>query len=230
MPEASFNWNSSHMAPKKAPINEQAEAAVGDMELDQAINDLRGVLKQDSDAPAAFGSEFGSDSLGTTTEFGSEFGAPAAGLDAFGGDFGSSDFGSGDFGSGDFSSGDFGSGDFGAGSVSSDFGGTDFAATSFDSSEAAIDARPGTGMTANLDLIMDIPIDVQIVLGSSRMQVSGLMNLNEGATIALDRRIGEPVEIMVNGRVIGRGEITVLEGDDTRFGVKLIEIKGSKQA
>jgi flagellar motor switch protein FliN/FliY len=207
------------MAPKKAPINEQAEVAVGDMELDQAINDLRGVLKQDSDAPAAFGSDFGSEPAGAATDFGSEFGAPAGGLDAFGGDFGSNDFGSNDFGA-----------DLGGGSVSSDFGGTDFGATSFDSAEAAIDAPPGSGMTANLDLIMDIPIDVQIVLGTSRMQVSGLMNLSEGATIALDRRIGEPVEIMVNGRVIGRGEITVLEGDDTRFGVKLIEIKGSKKS
>jgi flagellar motor switch protein FliN/FliY len=202
------------MAPKKAPINEQAEAAVGDMELDQAINDLRGVLKQDSDAPAAFGSEFGGEAIGAGTEFGSEFGAPAGGLDAFGGDFGGSDFGA----------------DLGGGSASSDFGGTDFGATSFDGADAVIDAPPGSGMTANLDLIMDIPIDVQIVLGTSRMQVSGLMNLSEGATIALDRRIGEPVEIMVNGRVIGRGEITVLEGDDTRFGVKLIEIKGSKKS
>jgi flagellar motor switch protein FliN/FliY len=80
-----------------------------------------------------------------------------------------------------------------------------------------------------MDLIMDIPIDVQIVLGTSRMQVSGLMALNEGATIALDRKIGEPVEIMVNGRVIGRGEITVIEGEVTRFGVKLIEIISSKK-
>jgi flagellar motor switch protein FliN/FliY len=81
-----------------------------------------------------------------------------------------------------------------------------------------------------MDLIMDIPIDVQIMLGSSRMQVSGLMNLNEGATIALDKKIGEPVEIMVNGRKIARGEITVLENDDTRFGVKLIEVLGTKKA
>nr|WP_246801849.1 flagellar motor switch protein FliN [Ensifer sp. ENS06] len=202
------------MAPKKAPINEQAEVAVGDMELDQAINDLRGVLKQDSDTPDAFGSEFGAETLGTT-DFGSDFSAPAAGgLDAFGGDFGSSDFGA----------------DLGGAAATSDFGGTDFAATSFDSADVAVDTPPGSGMNANLDLIMDIPIDVQIVLGSSRMQVSGLMNLSEGATIALDRRIGEPVEIMVNGRVIGRGEITVLEGDDTRFGVKLIEIKGNKKS
>lgn len=78
----------------------------------------------------------------------------------------------------------------------------------------------------NLDLVMDIPIDMQIVLGMSRLPVSGLMNLSEGALIGLDRKIGEPVDIMVNGLLFGRGEITVLEGDDTRFGVKLTEVLG----
>ncbi|KQW84881.1 flagellar motor switch protein FliN [Ensifer sp. T173] len=208
------------MAPKKAPINEQAALAVGDMELDQAIDDLRGVLKKDTDAPAGFGAEFGSvDTLSGAGEFGGEFAAPADGLGAFGGDFGSDTFGN------DLSetpaTTDFGGGSFGA---------SDFGASDFDAGETVTDTPPGSGMTANLDLIMDIPIDVQIVLGTSRMQVSGLMNLTEGATISLDRRIGEPVEIMVNGRIIGRGEITVLEGDDTRFGVKLIEIKGSKKS
>lgn len=77
---------------------------------------------------------------------------------------------------------------------------------------------------ARLGLVMDIPIDVQIVLGSSRMPVSALMNLSEGATIALDRKIGEPVEITVNGRVVGHGEITVLESDETRFGIRLIDM------
>jgi flagellar motor switch protein FliN/FliY len=96
--------------------------------------------------------------------------------------------------------------------------------TSAFSAPARIAAPLGSAMQSNIDLIMDIPIDVQIMLGSSRMQVSGLMNLNEGATIALDKKIGEPVEIMVNGRKIARGEITVLENDDTRFGVKLIEV------
>lgn len=92
--------------------------------------------------------------------------------------------------------------------------------------------RPGTqaasagptGTAAQMDLIMDIPIDVQVVLGTSRMPVSALMNLSEGSTIALARRIGEPVEIIVNGRVIGHGEITVLDGDDSRFGVRLTDI------
>ncbi|MBB4449475.1 flagellar motor switch protein FliN [Rhizobium cellulosilyticum] len=75
---------------------------------------------------------------------------------------------------------------------------------------------------------MDIPIDVHVVLGTSRISVSNLMNLQEGAVVALDKKIGEPVDITVNGRRIARGEITVLEDDDTRFGVKLIEVMSSK--
>ncbi len=114
-----------------------------------------------------------------------------------------------------------------------DFGDDD-SAPAFDDGEfggaSAAPAAPGSALTANLDLIMDIPIDVQIVLGSSRMQVSGLMNLAEGAIIALDKKIGEPVEITVNGRKIGRGEITVLEHDDTRFGIKLTEIYNAKKS
>lgn len=200
------------MAPKKAPNPDDLMSSINadDAELEQAIDDLRGVLQKDKtgDAPAA---EFASDI------------ADADPLAAFGGDFGSefgatdqaatSDFGDGtDFAGG----GDFGDTDFG----DTDFGGTD---------DASMEAPPGSAMESNLDLIMDIPIEVQIVLGSSKMQVSGLMNLTEGATIALDRRIGEPVEVMVNGRIIGRGEITVLENDDTRFGVKLIEVKSTRK-
>ncbi|NLR98951.1 flagellar motor switch protein FliN [Rhizobium sp. P38BS-XIX] len=115
-------------------------------------------------------------------------------------------------------------GDFGDDSAEPAFGGSDF-----DSAPAA-PAPLGSALAANLDMIMDIPIDVQIVLGSSRMQVSGLMNLTEGAIIALDKKIGEPVEITVNGRKIGRGEITVLEHDDTRFGIKLTEVYNTKKS
>ncbi|MEX0404201.1 flagellar motor switch protein FliN [Aquibium sp. LZ166] len=73
-------------------------------------------------------------------------------------------------------------------------------------------------------IIMNIPVDVQIVLGSTEMQVADLMALRKGATVALDRRIGEPVDVVVNGRRIARGEITVLESDPSRFGIKLTEI------
>lgn len=79
-------------------------------------------------------------------------------------------------------------------------------------------------------VIMDIPVEVQIVLGSSQMSVSDLMGLQRGSTVALDRRIGEPVEVTVNGRLIARGEITVLESDPSRFGIRLTEIAASRPA
>lgn len=76
----------------------------------------------------------------------------------------------------------------------------------------------------NTGVIMNIPVDVQIVLGSAQMPVSDLMALQKGSTVALDRRIGEPVDVVVNGRKIARGEITVLESDPSRFGIRLTEV------
>jgi flagellar motor switch protein FliN len=189
------------MATKKTQQNDDLslELPGNEADLDQAIDDLRGVLKQDSDGGLG---DFGggdTDTFSTGTD-----------LSTFG-----------DFGGDEDAGAAFGGGDFGG---SSDFGDTGFQASSGEP------APLGSALSSNFELIMDIPIDVQIMLGSSRMQVSGLMNLNEGATIALDKRIGEPVDIMVNGRKIARGEITVLENDDTRFGVKLIEVLSTKKA
>jgi flagellar motor switch protein FliN/FliY len=76
----------------------------------------------------------------------------------------------------------------------------------------------------NAGVIMSIPVDVQIVLGSAEMPVSELMALQKGSTVALNRRIGEPVDVVVNGRKIAKGEITVLENDASRFGIRLTEI------
>ena len=81
----------------------------------------------------------------------------------------------------------------------------------------------GAGRASD-SVIMNIPVEVQIVLGSAQMPVSELMALEKGSTVALNRRIGEPVDIVVNGRHIARGEITVLESDPSRFGVRLTEV------
>ncbi|WP_281978693.1 flagellar motor switch protein FliN [Pseudorhizobium flavum] len=214
------------MATKKTPVTEEdiAMPGVASGELDQAIDDLRGVLKADSDGVPGFDADFGnvgSDlSPAASSDFGAEFGSDLAGAASSAGGLG--DFGGGDFGGSDFRNTDFGG---------SDLGGSGFGGASMDEPTFSGGVQePGSALAANLDLIMDIPIDVEIVLGSSRMQVSGLMNLEEGATIALDKKIGEPVEIMVNGRRIGKGEITVLDNDDTRFGVKVTEVLSTKRA
>jgi len=90
-------------------------------------------------------------------------------------------------------------------------------------------AAGASGMTkgnAPDNFILDIPIDVHIVIGSAELSVARLMDLSEGEMITLNRRVGEPVDVMVNGRNIAKGEITVLENDETRFGLKITELTG----
>ena len=91
---------------------------------------------------------------------------------------------------------------------------------SFDEAVSLPDPAP------NFGAILDIPLSVQVVLGGTTMPVSNLMKLGRGAVIPLDHRVGQPVDIVVNGRVIARGDMTVIEGDSTRLGVSLTEIVG----
>ncbi len=208
------------MATKKTQQNSDLSLDMpgNEADLDQAIDDLRGVLKKDTDGDfPQFGDDLQNDAFAAGTD-----------LSPFGGDAGETSFGGADFAGSDFGGGDFG--DDAAGIGATGFPSLDAAPSFGGSSFQSAPAPLGSALNSNFDLIMDIPIDVQIVLGTSRMQVSGLMNLTEGATIALDKKIGEPVEIMVNGRRIARGEITVLDNDDTRFGVKLIEVLSTKKA
>jgi flagellar motor switch protein FliN/FliY len=79
---------------------------------------------------------------------------------------------------------------------------------------------------ANFGSILRIPVLVQVVLGSTTMPVANLMKLGRGAVIPLDHRVGEPVDVVVNGRVVARGEVVVVEDDNSRFGVSLTEIVG----
>jgi flagellar motor switch protein FliN/FliY len=78
----------------------------------------------------------------------------------------------------------------------------------------------------NLDMVMRIPVTVKIVLGSTTMPVASLMKLGRGAIIPLDRRVGEPVDVVVNGRVVARGEVVVVDEATSRFGISLTEVVG----
>ncbi len=80
----------------------------------------------------------------------------------------------------------------------------------------------------NLESIMRIPVSIQVVLGSATMPVASLMKLGRGAVVPLDHRVGEPVDVVVNGRVVARGEVVVVEDDNSRFGVSLTEIVGAQ--
>jgi flagellar motor switch protein FliN/FliY len=71
---------------------------------------------------------------------------------------------------------------------------------------------------------------VKIVLGSATMPVANLVKLGRGAVIPLDRRVGEPADVVVNGRVVARGEVVIVDESTSRFGIKLTEVVGSSGA
>jgi flagellar motor switch protein FliN/FliY len=56
------------------------------------------------------------------------------------------------------------------------------------------------------------------------MSISRLMKLGPGSVVPLNRQVGEPVDVMVNGRLVARGEVVLLEEDSNRFGISLTEI------
>jgi len=107
---------------------------------------------------------------------------------------------------------------------------TDFGAMETDFAEEAMPAfaeepmMPAAEVTPNLDVIMNIPVTMQVVLGSTVMPVANLMKLGRGAVVKLDTNITDPVDLIVNGRIVARGEVVVLENEEQRFGITLTEI------
>lgn len=73
----------------------------------------------------------------------------------------------------------------------------------------------------NIDLILDIPLKVTVELGKTEMYIRDILNLGPGSIIELDKLAGEPVEVLVNGKPIARGEVVVI---DENFGVRITDI------
>ena len=72
-----------------------------------------------------------------------------------------------------------------------------------------------------LEAVSDIPVQISVVLGKTSMQVQQLLKLGRGAVVELDRKVGEPVDIFVNNRLVARGEVVVVED---KVGVTMTEI------
>ncbi len=87
-------------------------------------------------------------------------------------------------------------------------------------SELGGEARGGATIS-NMDMIMDIPVTVSVELGRTRLLISELLGLGQGSVVELKKLAGEPVEVLVNGKLIARGEVVVV---DEKFGIKLTDI------
>ncbi|MFT3977467.1 MAG: flagellar motor switch protein FliN [Sphingomonas bacterium] len=87
--------------------------------------------------------------------------------------------------------------------------------------EQAARADDAAGDVGGLEAVHDVAVKVQAVLGRARMPVGDLLRLKAGVVVELDRRVGEPVDIFVNDRLIARGEVVLI---DNALGVTLTEI------
>ena len=76
-------------------------------------------------------------------------------------------------------------------------------------------------ITKLLDRLMDIPLNVEVVVGETVIQIRELINLGPGSVLELDRETTEPVDIKVNGKLIAKGELVVV---GEKFGVRITEI------
>ena len=81
--------------------------------------------------------------------------------------------------------------------------------------------------SSNLDLVLDVPVSLTIELGGCQLPMREVLQLTVGSVVQLDKAADAPVELSINGKLIARGEVVVIEG---RFAVKITEIVGNVPA
>ncbi|MFK8047090.1 MAG: flagellar motor switch protein FliN [Halioglobus sp.] len=93
-----------------------------------------------------------------------------------------------------------------------------------ESTEVAAGAEVETGQTGseiNLDALLDVQVQLSVEIGRSKVPIQQLISLNQGSVIELDRGVNEPLDLLVNGTLMARGEVVVVDG---QFGLRLIDI------
>ncbi len=85
---------------------------------------------------------------------------------------------------------------------------------------AGTEARPGE--VPRLDLVMNIPVRLSVELGRAELPIREVVNVGRGSVIELDRNVGEPLDVRVNGVLIGHGEIVVI--DEERLGLRFVDV------
>ena len=80
---------------------------------------------------------------------------------------------------------------------------------------------PVEGQDADLARLHDVPVELTVEIGRTRMTIGETLNLGPGAIVSLNRLAGEPVDLLVNGTPIARGEVVVI---DEEFGLRITEV------
>lgn len=85
-----------------------------------------------------------------------------------------------------------------------------------------MDSAPRHGV----DLIMDVQLQVAVELGRAKLHVRDILGLGPGAVVELDKHSGEPVEVVINGKLVAKGEVVLI---DENFGVRITEIVSKQE-
>ena len=93
--------------------------------------------------------------------------------------------------------------------------------------EATVAPGPAPSPHAELDRLRDVPVDLAVEIGRTTMTIGETLALGPGSIITLNRLAGEPVDLLVNGKPIARGEVVVI---DEEFGLRVTEVLAPKSA
>jgi flagellar motor switch protein FliN len=93
-------------------------------------------------------------------------------------------------------------------------------------SDLAPNATAGSGGEMNLNLILDVSVTLALEVGRARMSVRELLQLAPGAVVELDRLANEPLDVLVNGVRVARGEVVVV---NEKFGIRLTEVVSTSE-
>jgi flagellar motor switch protein FliN len=91
----------------------------------------------------------------------------------------------------------------------------------FEATVGPDELAPVPGRPADLERLHDVPVELAVEIGRTRMTIGETLALGPGAIVTLNRLAGEPVDLLVNGRPIARGEVVVI---DEEFGLRITEV------
>src|SRR5688500_12877034 len=83
------------------------------------------------------------------------------------------------------------------------------------------EAKDNAASSRRLELLLDVPLELSVELGRTRMSIQELLSLGPGSVIELDKIAGEPLDILINDRLVARGEAVVV---NDKFGVRITDI------
>jgi len=108
-----------------------------------------------------------------------------------------------------------------AGQGSGEAGGKSPDLPSFDGAESRAAGGASGGGEIDLSMLLDVPVTLSVEIGRTRVPISKLLSLSQGSVVELDRDISAPLDLIVNGMLIARGEVVESQG---KFGLRLVDV------